>query len=620
MKKTLRSILLAVPASLLLLPSTVNAQCSGGTLAGNIVPTTTIQTVTVPSGGSYFTFTGVAGATYMFSFCASEGGSASFDTQLTILDDATGNYAGGYNDDWCGLQSYLTWACPSNAVYRVLASQYYCTTNATSATMAYKIMPPPNDDCVNATYIGVPSTVVGNTIYANPDVAPTCTTSDAAGGGVWYEVMGDGNQMTASLCGSSFDTRLRIFSGSCGALVCEGGNDDFCATQSQVTWCSVNGTLYYILVHGNGAATGDFTLAMSEVYVQPPFVNPSVTAFCGSGTVTINASGSTVYNWSPAIGLDTTGGPTVVATPPSTTTYTVAITDAVTGCPAYNTAQVIINPIPVVTASASSTLICGGGSSTLTGGGASSYTWMPGNLTGTSVTVTPTVTTTYTVTGVDGNGCSDTASVTVNVYPIPPVASTSAPASICIGDFATLSASGANTYSWMPGNLTGQNVNVAPTTTTTYTVTGTDGNGCTATSNYTLVVHPLPAITATAAQYTICEGSPSSLMGSGGVSYVWSDNSTANPDTTYPNLTTTYTVTGTDTNGCSNTDTVMVNVLWAPPVSATASVPTICSSGGSVLTASGSQSYTWMPGSMTGSSITVTPSSTTTYTVTGMNS
>jgi len=63
----------------------------------------------------------------------------------------------------------------------------------------------------SATSVNDPSITVGNTAYASPDIAPSCTTTDAANG-VWYTVVGDGSQMTASLCGSTFDTRLRVYS------------------------------------------------------------------------------------------------------------------------------------------------------------------------------------------------------------------------------------------------------------------------------------------------------------------------------------------------------------------------------------------------------------------------
>jgi hypothetical protein len=125
----------------LLLSSTgVFAQCSGGVLAGTISPTAVYQPQ-LTGNGQYYTFNAVSGGQYYFSFCGADGGSATWDTQITILDN-TGAYAGGYNDDFCGLQSYVTWTAPTSAVYRVLISQYFCTTSVNTGTFVYKVVLP----------------------------------------------------------------------------------------------------------------------------------------------------------------------------------------------------------------------------------------------------------------------------------------------------------------------------------------------------------------------------------------------------------------------------------------------------------------------------------------------
>jgi hypothetical protein len=120
--------------------------------------------------------------------------------------------------------------------------------------------PPANDLCANAIAIGCNSTVsattVGSTNTGNPG---TCST-DLSGAGVWYTVQGWDGPMTASLCGSGYDTKLGVFTGSCGALTCVAGNDDSCGLQSAVSWTGTNGTTYYIYVTGFNGATGSFTL------------------------------------------------------------------------------------------------------------------------------------------------------------------------------------------------------------------------------------------------------------------------------------------------------------------------------------------------------------------------
>jgi len=128
------------------------------------------------------------------------------------------------------------------------------------------------DDCINATPISCGDILMGNTSGFTADVAPFCVVGDGTGGGVWYSVLGDGNDMTTSLCPSSYDTRVRVFTGTCGALICEVGNDDACGgtSQSQVTWTSVPGVTYYILIHGFGAATGDYLMKFICVTPPPP--------------------------------------------------------------------------------------------------------------------------------------------------------------------------------------------------------------------------------------------------------------------------------------------------------------------------------------------------------------
>lgn len=124
--------------SLILFPVELYSQCSGGSNGGAITPTTTWQTVTI-SAGSYYTFTVSAGScdTYDFSFCQG-GGSASYDTQITIRTNAD-VYANSYSDDNCSLQSQIIGFVPSGAgTYRVLINSYPCGSSGATATLAYR--------------------------------------------------------------------------------------------------------------------------------------------------------------------------------------------------------------------------------------------------------------------------------------------------------------------------------------------------------------------------------------------------------------------------------------------------------------------------------------------------
>lgn len=119
------------------------------------------------------------------------------------------------------------------------------------------------DICNTATPITCGAVVNGNTTGFAPDVAPFCGTGDSPSGGVWFRFAGNGQNVTATLCPSAFDTRIRVYSGTCASLQCVAGNDDGCASRSQVTWSSQTGYNYFILVHGFGTAVGPFNLSLT---------------------------------------------------------------------------------------------------------------------------------------------------------------------------------------------------------------------------------------------------------------------------------------------------------------------------------------------------------------------
>ncbi|MEN9998258.1 MAG: hypothetical protein RI922_1248, partial [Bacteroidota bacterium] len=456
------------------------------------------------------------------------------------------------------------------------------------------------------------------------------------------------------------------------------------ATPAATTTYTVTGT------SASGCVTTDQVIVTVSA---PPTVNAGVDqVVCAGGSATLTATGATTYTWSPSTGLSATTGATVTATPAATITYTVTGTTA--GCTATDQVIVTVNPVATVNANIDQTVcsggtvtlagtvggsatsgtwsapsgtfanassltstytptitsgtvtltltsndpsgpcpavsdimiitvnplpivnagtdvsICTGGSTVLTASGATTYSWAPGAQTTASITVSPTATTTYTVTGTTA-GCTSTDQVVVTVNPLPTV-NAGVDQSICIGASVTLTGSGAATYTWNNGVTNG--VAFAPTATTTYTITGTNVNGCVNTDQVIVTVNPLPTVNAGVDQ-TVCAGVNVTLAGSGAATYTW-NNGITNGVAFSPSTTTTYTVTGTDVNGCVNTDQVLVTVNPIPVVNAGADV-SICIGGSTTLTASGATTYSWSPGGQTTSSITVSPAATTTYTVIG---
>jgi hypothetical protein len=172
---------------------------------------------------------------------------------------------------------------------------------------------------------------------------------------------------------------------------------------------------------------------------------------------------------------------------------------------------------------------------------------------------------------------------------------------------------GQTTYSWLPGGATTPSITVSPNTTTTYTCTVTT-NGQSCSSSQTITVNALPTVNAGSDQ-TVCTGTSVTLSGTGANTYSW-NNGVSNGVAFTPGATTSYTVTGTDANGCSNTDQVTVNVNALPTVNA-GSDQTVCAGTPVTLSGTGANTYSWNNGASNG--VAFTPTSTTTFTVTGTN-
>ena len=369
-------------------------------------------------------------------------------------------------------------------------------------------------------------------------------------------------------------------------------------------------------VTGTAPGTPCISTATVTITVNPlPTIGTTVTSasICIGSSTSITGTGGVSYTWQPGA----LSGTSITVTPIASTTYTVTGTGS-NGCSNTATRLISVNPLPSVGTTVTNTSICIGSSTSLTGTGAATYTWQPGALSGTTVTVSPAATTTYTVTGTSAAGCVATATVTITVNPLPSVGTTVTASSICVGSNTTMTGTGALTYTWNPGALSGLSVTVSPATTTTYTIVGTSAAGCTASATRVITVNPLPSVGASASVATICNGTPTTLTGTGAVTYIWNPGGlSGTPVSVAPAATTTYTVIGTNANGCTNTSTVAIAVNALPSVGTTVTSTTLCAGQSTSITGTGASTYSWNPGSLSGITINVTPGVTTTYTVTG---
>ncbi len=446
-----------------------------------------------------------------------------------------------------------------------------------------------------------------------------------------------------------------------------------------------SGSTTYTLCNNTGSCSST-TITYTVNSIPSLTISASSSSLCIGSSSSLTVTGANTYTWNPG----NSNGSSLVVTPSVTTIYTVTGANAA-GITNTQTVSVTVNSLPTLTATASSSSLCVGSSSSLTSTGANTYTWNPGNSSGSSIIVTPTVTTIYTVTGTNAAGCTNTqtVSLTVNTLPTagitnstgtttlnctttainvtatggtsyvwtgglgssstatitnpgtytvtataangcssqsvitvtqnttaPVVSATTSTSSICIGDSVTLAGSGANTYTWNPGNLSGSTVTVSPISTLVYTVTGTNAIGCSNTETVTVTVNSLPVVSVVASSTAICDGFSTILTVGGASSYLWNTGATTSTISVNPSSSTVYSVTGTDALGCVNSGTVSLVVNALPTLSISSTSTAICSGSTSTLTVSGANTYLWNTGE-TASSISVSPILSTDYTVTG---
>jgi hypothetical protein len=253
---------------------------------------------------------------------------------------------------------------------------------------------------------------------------------------------------------------------------------------------------------------------------------------------------------------------------------------------------ITVNPPPTIAAVANPTTICVGQQTTLTGSGGSTYLWNPGSITGSPVNVSPSANTTYTVVGTDVNGCTNSASVSVNVITcaVPIVTFFASDTTLCVGDcinFTDQSTNNPSSWSWtFSGAATATSTSQNPTNicynspgtfAVTLIATNVNGTGSLTKTGY-ITVNPPPAAFA-GNPVTICSGQQTTLTGSGGVNYLWLPGNLTTPTINVtPLTTTTYTLNVVDAFGCTGQAfvTVTVQPCTVPTATFSASQTSFC--------------------------------------------
>ncbi|GDX52664.1 hypothetical protein LBMAG27_17110 [Bacteroidota bacterium] len=477
----------------------------------------------------------------------------------------------------------------------------------------------------------------GTTVTSSPIVSTTYTIVGTSG-------VGCSDQATVVVSVLPFPTiniipvNSSICSGASVNLIANGANTYVWSpstglnnsTNSTVTASPIASITYTVSgIGANGcSATASTVITVNSIPVIN--ISPVSPSICAGGNVQLTASGASTYSWNPPTALSSNSIPNPVATPVVTSTYTVTGTSA-QNC--SSTAQVVVtvNPIPNVSFSGLNAANCiTSAANNLTGnpaGGVFSGTGITGNNFDPSLAGTGgpyTITYSYT----DANGCSNTSTQQTSVSAGATITASAVNNSICAGSNTVITAAGGLTYTWSPAtglnNSTNSSVTAQPASNITYTVIGIDNTGCSGTASVAIAVNALPNVTATGT--SICAGQTGNISAAGASFYSWlpntalSSSNVSNP-TTSPATTTTYTVSGTDVNGCVNTATAVVTVFPAPVVTVNPSATSFCEGATISITANGATTYSWSPptalNTVNGATVISTPVTSIVYTVTG---
>jgi gliding motility-associated-like protein len=601
-----------------------NVTCNGsnnGTATINASPVGAYTYVWSPSGGNAQTASGLSPGTYTVT-ATNSGGCATSQT-ITITQppaltatqshvdlvcagantgSATVNPAGG-----TGAYTYAWTPSGGNAstANNLAAGSYTCTiTDANGCTniQTFTITSPSAialstsstpSACGNPNGTATVNALGGTGAYSYSwSSGGGAATESGLIAGAYVVTVTDANGCTSSatvnVAGASTPTATITSSTN---ILCNGGNNG----SATVTPAGGNSPYTYAWTSGGNAATennlsagtysvtitdADGCTAMDFVTITEPPALTSTIAFtdvacngAATGTATISpvgGAGGNQFAWTPS------GGNSASATGLTAQSYTCTVTDA-NGCTTSQSITITEPPVLTTTFSQVDELCNGGnnGSATVNpagGAGGYTYAWTPSG--GNAATASNIFAGNYTCTITDANGCSITQSFTIT-EPLTIVASSGPVTNVdCFGastGAATVNQAGGTgpfVYSWSP-NVTATN-SASNIPADAYTVTVTDANGCSSTTTITVTEPPLLTLGATSAPATICNGATVTLTGTpgGGVTaynVMWNPgNLPGNSATVSPTVTTTYSATVTDANGCTANATTTVTVNPVP--------------------------------------------------------
>ncbi len=322
----------------------------------------------------------------------------------------------------------------------------------------------------------------------------------------------------------------------------------------------------------------------------------------GAAYVNVTGGGGAyTYTWLPI------GGNGSIANNLPFGNYSLSVA-AIGGCVTSQTFTITQPSVSLLSVSGN-TSVCNGNTVNLSANGVNNYLWSNGS-TGSLIAVNaPGI---FTVTGTNTlTGCSLTNTISVALAPSPFI-TINGNTPLCLGSVASLTANGANTYTWNTGNNGSILINT-PNSTTIYTVAAnTIGNNCISSQTFTVNILPSTNLILTG-NSSICQGNTGTIYASGANTYTWSNGTVSNSLSINTN-TTFYSVVGTNTiTGCNNTGSINITIGSYPIISINNT--SVCLGQSVELIASGATSYTWSNGSQE-NAINVNPYSNQIFTVT----
>lgn len=262
----------------------------------------------------------------------------------------------------------------------------------------------------------------------------------------------------------------------------------------------LSSTTYTYSVQDANGCVSTSTLIVNVNNATPISITANPNQVCQGASSNLSASGaSTSYTWN----TGATGNSTTVS-PASTTVYSVTGT-ASNGCTKTETVTVTVNANPVASAATATPVCLGGNLSFINNStGAGTYSWAgPSAYASTaSAPVIPNATYaqngTYTLSALNAaTGCMSSTTLAVTVNALPTLTLSAGSSSVCAGSNFTANATGASSYTWMPGSVPGASTSFTPAASTTYTASGTNANGCVGSNTLAITVNPLTAFNGT---------------------------------------------------------------------------------------------------------------------------